>query len=171
MKINPINQKQANFKALYKPKNHKFSEYQQKVIKDIEEKLGDRVQQEDYSITPYGSYAVALHQVEGPRVNPYNKEIIFEKNKLCAICDEENLLDINDLDQTEEMLKATKKSARHSVARDFFFALAITGIAITGVLFKKNQASKIKPQSEIVNKIDSLKTSAKKDSLDLTKML
>ena len=171
MKINPINQKQESFKALYKPKNHKFTEPQQRVIKDIEEKLGDRILEEDYSITPYGGYAVALRKVEGLSLNPYNNELMFEKNKVCAICDEDNLLDINKLDESEELIDTWQNRAVLSVARDLFFALAITGIMLTGVLFKHKQTSALKHQSEFVNKIDSLKNNAIKDSLNLSKML
>lgn len=172
MKINPINQNQTSFNALYKPKNYKFSESQQKVIKDIEAKLGDRINEKDYSIVPYGGYSVALRQVEGIKTNPYDSnEWIFDKTKICAICDEENLLDITELDKAKDEKEYLKRFSTFSATRDLFFTLAIAGVLLSGILIKKSSTPALKHQNEIINKIDSLKNNITKDTLNLTKII
>ena len=172
MQITSIKQAQnTNFKALYKPENSRLTETQQQIIKDIEIKLGERISEKDYKITPYGGFAVALYQVEGRKENPYKTDdLLFEKSKLCAICDEKNPLNLSKLDIIENDFEFNEnKGCLNTILS--FLAASLTVLALsTGILALKNNKNITKNSIEFVNKLDTLNNISPK-TLDLTKQL
>jgi len=166
MNINAISNKQPIFKAFYKP-NVRFSESQQAVIKDIENKLGDRVDRKDFCVLPHEDNAVGLYKVSNPRVNLFNNNLHFDKISHCATCDEWHPFDVQKYDAAEKTLKQMGGCLDLAVKILVPLAVLATALAVFSNLKSNNAAAKA--QSELIQNFDTLKENLAKDTLDLTK--
>ena len=166
MNIQAINN-QTSFKAMYKP-DYKFSETQKILIKDIEDKLGDRAKERDYCITPDGDDRVALFEVWGAKKSIAKDKYIFEKSSLCAICDEYHPFNVKDLDDAYKMHKNMLGCLTGLL---IFLAVAaaatVTGFFTTAVKEGRNKTEVLIQNNPIKDTLQKVG----KDTLDLTKQL
>ena len=151
----------TSFKAVYKPINYEFSESQQAVIKDIEEKISEKATKMDYCISPYEN-KVALYRVLGAKQSLHDKTVKFKEQFLCAICDEWNPLDIKKVDETDKKIADGQKTLEQMagcipVAIGICIALIVLYLTAGIFLSARNGKNTTKIQTELVNQIDTLK--------------
>lgn len=158
----------TSFKAFYKPNDLRFSESQQAVIKDIENKLGDRVDRNDFCVLPHEDNAVGLYKVSNPRVNLFNNKLKFDKISLYTVCDEWHPFDVQKYDAAEKTLK--QMGGCLDLAVKILVPLAVSAIVLAGAFSLKSKKI-FKNQPELIQKNDTLKENLAKDTLDLTQRL
>lgn len=148
-----------NFKGIYQHKYEEFSGKQQLIIKDIKEKLGDRIEQKDYYIkSSDDKNSVLLYEVNGKKQILYNNDkcyYTFEKNKFLASCNENSPLNIQKIDKNDILNKNLNGCL------NVIFAL-MTGVVVTLTIlgFAKIYTGKScfsKNQTEMIQKADTLK--------------
>lgn len=158
----------TSFKAFYKPNDLRFSESQQAVIKDIENKLGDRVDRKDFCVLPHEDNAVGLYKVSNPRVNLFNNKLKFDKIRLYTVCDEWHPFDVQKYDAAEKTLK--QMGGCLDLAVKILVPLAVSAIVLAGFFSLKSSKNLSKTQTELIQNFDTLKENLTKDSFDLTQI-
>ena len=166
---------QTNFKSIYRTKGVKFSNIQEKIIKDIEKK----VEPDKNFLVNAGAYG---HSVELYKLEDFAKKtdnISFDskswkKQLYIGTYDEEKLYQSKDLLNAEKKEKETKKKKKNNS-----ISLApILGIlaAIFSIMLCERCAAKTKDlipilKDHTVNSIESSFQKNIKNTLDLTKKL
>ena len=157
----------TSFKAFFIPNDLRFSESQQAVIKDIENKLGDRVDRKDFCVLPHEDNAVGLYKVSNPRVNLFNNKLKFDKIRLYTVCDEWHPFDVQKYDAAEKTLK--QMGGCLDIALKILVPLTVLATALAVFSNLKSSNAAAKAQTELIQKFDTLKENLAKDTLDLTK--
>ena len=169
----------TSFKAFFIPNDLRFSESQQAVIKDIENKLGDRVDRKDFCVLPHEDNAVGLYKVSNPRVNLFNNKLKFDKIRLYTVCDEWHPFDVEKYEVfhgTPQLIMCDNDEIdleylTVNVIDEFEVLVPLTVLATALAVFSNLKSSKnlSKTQTELIQNFDTLKENLAKDTLDLTK--
>lgn len=153
MMITAINSANS-FKAVYSV-YEKYSDKQDKLCKEIETKLGDRIHHHDYLLAPGPNDSVELYCYNSKN----NKTGYFWT--------------FNDTTEPFDDKALEKLDAAHNRHLKLNMGVAAFVVLSLGALFaligKATKFNNPNSQTELVNKVDTLKNNLAKDSLDLTK--
>ena len=96
---------------------------------------------------------------------------MFNKDLLCAICNEKNPFDIDKYDKIQEDNYNAKVKATINTGLSILAASVASVLMIIAALGVRNKIHNSQIPTKIVNNVDSFKNNISKDTLDLTKSI